>query len=363
MTGTETQDAVDTFAEHLFGLVSGALDALSIDLGRRLGLYEALADVGPATAGELAAAARIDARYAREWLEQQAAAGFLTVDDARAEPDARLFALTAGARACLVDPDDPASMGPFVDSIAALAAVLDPLTSAYRTGGGVPWGAYPDVSRIQGDTNRPALRSQLTQGWLPAVPGLVERLSAPGARVAELGCGEGWAGIAIAQAFPQVTVDAFDLFEPSLDAGRAHAAAAGVADRVRFTAADISRDLAPSGDYDLVLTFETLHDLPRPVEALAAARGLVRPGGTVLVADERVGDAFTAPAADSLDALFYAFSVLMCLPNALVESPSAATGTVIRPDTVRRYATEAGFAGVDLLPIDAGFQQFYLLHP
>jgi ubiquinone/menaquinone biosynthesis C-methylase UbiE len=363
MTGTETNDAVDTFAERLFGLVSGSLDALTIALGRRLGLYEVLDDLGPATAAELAAGARIDARYAGEWLEQQAAAGFLAVDHAEAGPGARRFGLTDGTRACLVDPDSPASMGAAIDSLASLALVLDPLTAAYRTGGGVPWGAYQDVSRIQGDFNRPGVRLQLTQEWLRDVPGLVERLSAPGARVAELGCGEGWAAIAIAQAFPEATIDGFDLFQPSLDAARAHAAAAGVGDRVRFTAADVSRDLAPSGDYDLVLTFETLHDLPRPVEALAAARGLAASGGFVLVADERVGDAFTAPATDSLDALFYAFSVLMCLPNALVETPSAATGTVMRPATVRRYAAEAGFAGVDLLPIDAGFQQFYPLHP
>jgi 2-polyprenyl-3-methyl-5-hydroxy-6-metoxy-1,4-benzoquinol methylase len=347
-------------AERLFGIGVAAFDAATIALGRRLGLYTALA-ASPGTAREVAAAAGIDARYAREWLEQQAAAGFIAVDDVDAAPDDRRFSLPEEAREILTDPESPASMGSLFDAAGLVGAVIGPLAEAYRTGEGFAYENYPDISRIQGDFNRPAFRHQLTQEWLPAVPGLVERLSAAGARVVELGCGEGWAAIAIAKAFPGATVDAYDLHAPSISAARRHASREGVADRVRFEHADVSRDLPASGDADLVIAIEMVHDVARPVEILAAARRAARPGGTVLVVDERTGESFQAPATDSMDAFFYAQSVLHCLPVGRAETPSAATGTVMRPSTLREYARSAGFAGIEVLDIEHDLFRFYRL--
>ena len=185
----------------------------------------------------------------------------------------------------------------------------------------------------------------------------------PPARVADVGCGAGWSSIALARAYPQARVDGFDLDAPSIELARRHAAAAGVADRVAFHARDAA-DPALAGAYDLVLAFETIHDMARPVEALRTMGRLAGAGGAVIVMDERVGEAFTAPG-DPTERLFYGSSILFCLPTGLAdgtpERPSAGTGTVMRPATFRRYALEAGFGGVEILPIEHDFFRFYRL--
>jgi 2-polyprenyl-3-methyl-5-hydroxy-6-metoxy-1,4-benzoquinol methylase len=204
----------------------------------------------------------------------------------------------------------------------------------------------------------------LTTEWLPAVPGLADRLAAGPVRVAEIGSGVGWAGIAIAKAWPQVEVDGFDNDEASVAAAREHAAAAGVDDRVRFDLVDVTRELpahVPAGSYDVVLAFEMIHDLARPQAALATMRRLGRPDAIHLVVDEKAAERFEAPADNPIERLFYAASVLHCLPVGLSESPSAGTGTVMRPATLREYATEAGFSSVATLPIEHDLFRFYRL--
>jgi 2-polyprenyl-3-methyl-5-hydroxy-6-metoxy-1,4-benzoquinol methylase len=209
------------------------------------------------------------------------------------------------------------------------------------------------------------------RAWLPAIPGLdahLRRTSGARPRVADIACGGGWSSIAIALAYPAVEVDGYDLDAPSIALARDNAAARGVADRVRFhvadaaDAADAAPDASPDGPYDLVLICEALHDLSDPVGALRTMRRLVAPGGTVLVVDERVAETFTAPG-DDLERLMYGFSVLCCLPNGLAEQPSAATGTVMRPDTLRRYAAAAGFDAVEILPIEHDLFRLYRLRP
>lgn len=363
-TDTTTPADLDTrigaYAEGLFGIGLAAFEAATISIGRQTGLYAALAAHGPAGAAAIAAAAGVEARYAQEWLDQQAAAGLIETDGAP-EASERTFSLSDAAQACLLDPDSLASMGPLFDFLPGLGSVLPAVVSAFRTGAGIPYAHYA-VHDAQGDFNRPAFLHLLATEWLPAIDGLVDRLAAPGARVAELGSGEGWASIAIARAFPSVTVDGFDLDDASVFAARRHAADAGVADRVRFEVADVTDPgaIASSG-YDLVCAFEMIHDLAHPVEALATMRRVAAPGATVLVVDENVGDAFVAPAENPVERLFYAASVLHCLPVGRAEEGSEATGTVMRPSTFRRYAERAGFAAVDILPIEHDLFRFYRL--
>ena len=238
-------------------------------------------------------------------------------------------------------------MGPLIDLIPAVVRVFPgALVDAFRTGGGIPYADYA-LHDAQGDFNRPAFLNLLASEWLPSIPGLSDRLAAGQARVAEIGCGEGWAAIGLAKAWPQVEVDGFDNDEASIAAARKHAAEAGVGDRVRFEVVDVTRDL-PEGvqtaGYDLVMAFEMVHDLARPVEALATMRRLAKPDAVVLVADEKVAFAFEAPSDDPVERLLYAASVLHCLPVGRAESPSAATGTVMRPATLTAYAEAAGFS-------------------
>src|SRR5918995_4005334 len=200
----------------------------------------------------------------------------------------------------------------------------------------------------------------LTSEWLPAVQDVHERLLAdPPARVADVACGAGWSSIAIARAYPKVTVDGYDLDEASVELARGNLAGTGVEDRVSFQHRDAG-DPELAGSYQLVTVFEALHDMSQPVEVLRALRGLAAEDGAVVVMDERVADAFTAPG-DEIERLMYTYSVLCCLPVGLADSPSAGTGTVMRADTVRRYAFEAGFADVEVLPIEHDFFRLYRL--
>ena len=156
-----------------------------------------------------------------------------------------------------------------------------------------------------------------------------------GGKVAGIGCGDGWSSIGIARAYAAVTVDGYDV-DDSISAARDHAASYGLGERVRFTRVDAA-SVPTAGDYDLVAAFECIHDLPDPVSVLRAARRMVRPGGTVLVMDERVPDSFTGTG-DPVEQLMYGLSMLICLADGLSNPHSVGTGTVMRQDTLRAYA-------------------------
>jgi 2-polyprenyl-3-methyl-5-hydroxy-6-metoxy-1,4-benzoquinol methylase len=355
---TERRDAL---AGRLFEAALGAFDVLTVHLGLDLGLYEVLRRDGPATPTDLAARAGIDARYAREWLEQQAVTGILDVDDPSAPEGSRRYSLPAGHAEALLDPESPAASQSMLRFVVSGARMLPALGDAYRTGAGVPGDEYTGEVLGQELANRPIFRHVLAQEWLPAIPDVHARLTA-GARVADVACGAGWLAIYLAQAFPQISVDGLDIDPTSIERARANAAAAGIGeDRVRFHLVDAA---APEldGQFDLVTIFEAVHDLSRPIEVLEAARRLLAPGGTVLVADENVAESFMAPGSE-IERAMYAYSVLFCLPESRADLPSVATGTVMRPATLARYAREAGFARSAVLPIEHEVFRLYRLDP
>ncbi len=356
--------AAEALAGRIFEGSIATMEMAAIHLGERLGLYRALRDDGPATSAELAARAGTDERYTREWLEQQAVCGILTVEDPAAGARDRRFALPAGHAEALLDTDRLTCLGPLARLAVGCLAPIDQLVAAYRTGAGVPYEDYgADTREGIADMNRPLFLNQLGPEWIPALPDVHARLSAdPPARVADIACGCAWSSIALARAYPRARVDGYDLDEASVAAGRANVAAEGLADRVSVACRDAA-DPGLEGAYDLVTIFEAVHDMGRPVEALRTARRLLGPGGCVLVADELVAEHFVAPG-DDTERLMYGFSVLHCLPvgRANVQN-SAATGTVMRPGTLTEYAREAGFAGVDVLPIEHEFWRFYRLNP
>jgi 2-polyprenyl-3-methyl-5-hydroxy-6-metoxy-1,4-benzoquinol methylase len=339
----------EEFTERVFGSILGSLEIASIYLGDRLGLYGALADKG-ATTGELADRAGVAERYAREWCEQQAAIGYLEVDDVNAEPHARRYSLPPEHAAVLTDRDSMAYLTGFARAITASFGVMPQILDAYRTGGGVGWALFgSDMMHGQGDTNRPLFLSELGTGWIPQIPGVAEALRA-GGRVADIGCGTGWSSFAIALAYPEATVDGFDIDEASVDQARRNAAEMGVSDRVTFHDRDAA-EAEPAGGFDLALAFECIHDMPQPTKVLDAMRRAVSGRGTAVVVDERVEETFTAPAGP-IDQLMYGASLLICLPDGMSTPGSVGTGTVMRPATLRRYAQEAGFSDVEILPIE-----------
>jgi 2-polyprenyl-3-methyl-5-hydroxy-6-metoxy-1,4-benzoquinol methylase len=186
---------------------------------------------------------------------------------------------------------------------------------------------------------------------------VVTRLEAGGARVADVGCGQGWSTIAVARAYPAAEVVGIDADEPSIADARRHAAEAGAS--ATFATGDAA-GLAAHGRFDLVLVLEALHDLAHPVEFLSAARAALAPGGVALVVDEKVADRFTAPG-DATERMMYGWSVLHCLPTQLVEADSAALGTVMRAADVRRLAAAAGFRSLDVLEVEDELFRLYRL--
>jgi len=353
----------DALAARLFGSLVATMDLAAIYLGDRLGLYRALADGGPMTSGDLAARTGLVERYVREWLEHGAVSDLLTVEDATAAADVRRYALPAGHDAVLVDELDLAYLAPIIRQTIVALRGLPELAAVFQRGGGVPWSWYgADIRDGQGAANRPSYHHLLGSTWLPSVPDVHARLSAePPARVADLACGEGWSTIALARAYPKAHVDGIDLDEPAIAQARRNLAATEVGDRVTFHARDAA-DPALQGAFDLVTIFEAVHDMAQPIAVLRAARGLLAPGGSMIVMDERVAETFGAPG-DEVERLMYGFSLLVCLTNGMADPPSAETGAVMRPATLRGYAQAAGFDNFEILPIEHDTWRFYRLDP
>jgi SAM-dependent methyltransferase len=357
LAGPSDTAATDAFVERLFGSILGALDLQAVYLGDHLGYYRALA-ADPLTSTELATRTGTAERYAREWLEQQAVTGILVTDDRVVDALARRYELPASHVGPLTDALDPSHFAPFVQFVVGCLKQTELMANAFRTGGGVSWTEHgPDAREGQAAANRPLFLGPLGREYLPAIPDVDAALRA-GGRAADVGCGLGWSSIGIALAYPDATVDGYDVDLPSIEAARRNAREAGVDDRVRFHTADAAA--VEAGAYDAVFAFECIHDLPDPVGVLAAMRKLAGGSGAVVVMDERVAETFTAPG-DDVERLMYGYSLLCCLADGMAHGSSVATGTVMRPSTLRRYAVEAGFADVEILDIENGFFRFYRL--
>jgi SAM-dependent methyltransferase len=353
-------DATEALAERLFLATIHFLEIASIHVGRKLVYYAELATSGPATAAELARRTRTATRYAQEWLEQQTTAGFLESDDPEADPAARTYHLPEAHRPVFVDAEHLNLVAPLATLAVAVLRPLDALIQAYRSGSGVPFEAYgEDLVEGIGAINRPQFVNEMA-GWLSSVSDVDARLRRqPPARVADVGCGTAWSSIAIARAYPDITVDALHIHEASIAVAQRNVSEAGLSERVRPAVHDASTPKLP-GRYDLVTIFEAIHDMNHPIEALRAARTSLTEMGCVIVADEKVAERFT-PNGDELERFNYGWSVLHCLAVGLLDAHSAGTGTVLRTDTLRRYAADAGFTRVDVLPINNPFWRFYRL--
>jgi 2-polyprenyl-3-methyl-5-hydroxy-6-metoxy-1,4-benzoquinol methylase len=360
--GTQTHEGppatppAEPLTDRLFKAALGAFDLAGVYLGDRLGLYRALAALGPLTAQELAAHAAMDVRYAREWLEQQAVTGILHAT-AEGDADDRRYQLPSHHRSALIEPEHLDSIAPLARMVAGAMGRLPDLVEAYRTGAGVGWERYgADMREGQAMFNRPAFANLLGQSWLPSIEDVDARLKTPGAVVLDVGCGEGWSTIAIARAYRDATVIGVDLDGPSIEAARRNADDAGVPN-VEFRHADAA---GLNTRADAAVIIEAVHDMSDPVSVLRSVRGALAEDASLIVVDERVAEEFTAPG-DDIERFMYGWSVTTCLPDGRSRSPSVATGTVMRPATLSRYAREAGFSEVEVLPIENDFFRFYRL--
>ena len=342
MTAVQSSPAAEIDQDKVMGFVMRAIDEVGATLntalvvmGDKLGYYRALADLGPATADELAERTDTDAHYSREWLAAQAAGGYVTYD-----PATRLFTLPAEHAIALTDEESPAFLPGFFQIAAGVVRDSDRVVDAARRGDGIGWHLHnTDVLVGCERFFRPGYHANLVSSWLPALDGVVDKLIS-GALVADVGCGHGASTIVMAQAFPRSRFVGSDYHDGSIATARDRADAAGVSDRVSF-------EVAPAGGYagagyDLVTTFDALHDMGDPVGAARHIRESLAPEGTWMLVEPAAADRLE----DNLNPVgrtYYGFSTLLCTPASLSQDVGLALGTQAGPARLRDVATAAGF--------------------
>ncbi|HKF38013.1 MAG TPA: class I SAM-dependent methyltransferase [Ktedonobacteraceae bacterium] len=355
-----TQHTIDQAkADAFVGKVLGDTAALAVtvlsSIGDRLGLFKNLAQLGSATSEELAERAHVNERYAREWLSAMASAGYLEYDLAT-----RRFTLPPEHVPVLAQEGGPVFLGGVQEEMVGLAGPVNQLMQAFRSGGGVPMEAY-DPSAWEGIARFTSgwFENLLLQVWLPAMPEVQAKLER-GALVADVGCGQGKALIKLAQTYPQSRYVGYDNFAPFIEVAMANAQAAGVADRVRFEHRDVSEGLPEQ--YDVITTFDVVHDAVNPRGLLRAIHNGLCPGGHYVCLEINSSDKLEENAG-LLGAFFYSCSVLYCMTTSLAHHGEG-LGTAGLPETkMRELCAEAGFSSVRRVPMENPFNILYEVTP
>jgi 2-polyprenyl-3-methyl-5-hydroxy-6-metoxy-1,4-benzoquinol methylase len=352
MTNEITPDLADVeaFAGRVTGDTSAWMVTTMAMIGDRLGLWRALADTRPVTSTELAQRTGTAERYIQEWLSSMAAYGYLTY-----EPGTERFALPA-AHAPVLATEGPVFFGGLHHALYGLTGTLGQVVEAFRHGGGVPLSSYNDdwwhgLERFTSGW----FDHLLPQVWLPAMPD-VHMLLQRGADVADIGCGRGQALIRLAQAYPAGRYVGYDIHADSIAAARASADAAGVADQVRFECHDVAAGIP--GDYDVITTFDVIHDAADPSQLLRVIRGALRPDGRYVCLDINASHRLQDNAGP-LAAYFYGVSILFCLTTSLAQGGAGLGTCGFNEHTARRMCAEAGFGTVRRVEIDNPFNILY----
>lgn len=330
---------VQEFARGLFGHYTSGLLVLMVQIGHRTGLFEALAQ-GPGTSQEIAERAGLDERYVREWLGAMVTGGI-----AEYEPASGSYTLPPEHAACLTGTSSR-NLAPGSQMLPILAARLSRVIECFRTGGGVPYADYrPDFTEAQDASWRLLYDGLLLKGFLPAVPGLPERLAA-GIRVADLGCGTGHAINVMAQAYPRSTFVGYDFAEDGIARAREEARQMGLAN-ARFEALDVTR-LPDEPRFDLLTAFDAIHDQRDPAAVLRRAAAVLAPDGVFLMVEPKAASRLEDNVGNPFAPYLYGMSVLHCMTVSLAEGGTG-LGTVWGEQTARRMLAEAGFASVDVV--------------
>jgi SAM-dependent methyltransferase len=327
------QDRLNEFLHRFVGDLGAAMAAGNVVVGDRLGLYRALAEK-PQRPQELAERTGTAPRYVEEWLRGQAAGGYVEYD-----ADSGTYSLSPEQAFALTDPDGPLyAPGAFQLALGALRAEPE-VVQAFRTGAGIGWHEH-DQDVFDGCERffRPGYIANLLPAWLPALDGVEAKLRA-GAKVADIGCGLGASTILMAGAFPRSTFTGFDYHEGSVTQARARAADAGAGQATFETA---SAQSFGGGPYDLVTSFDCLHDMGDPLGAARHVRRSLTPDGTWMIVEPAAGDTVS----DNLNPVgrvYYSFSTFLCVPNALSQEGGYSLGAQAGERPMHRLATDAGF--------------------
>jgi SAM-dependent methyltransferase len=339
MSGNPTSQKIDqakleAFLGKVVGDLGAAMSTSLAAIGDKLGLYKAMAQLGPVSSVTLAKETGTSERYVREWLINQAAGGYIDYDSSSGK-----YTLPYEHALALTNEDSPFFIAGGFQVTNAVLLAQPRIEQNFKTGKGMLWGEHhPDLFRGTERFFRASYTGYLVQNWLPALDGVVNKLQS-GATAADVGCGHGASTIIMAAAFPKSSFYGFDNHEPSIERARQAASEAGVANRATFATAK-AIDF-PDRSFDLIAFFDCLHDMGDPVGALKRARATLRADGTVMLvepmAGARVEDNF-----NPVGRVYSGASVMCCTPNALASGPIA-LGTVPPDAEIQKIALEAGF--------------------
>jgi SAM-dependent methyltransferase len=361
-------DRIRMFSFTVFSKLEGAVTAGMIHLGDRLGLYRCLADIGPSTTDELAAALRLDERWVREWAHNQAAARLIEVVVPEADPsEPERFRLTDEAVAVLVDEDHPAfGMGMFHRLPQTLGA-LERLPEAFRTGRGFDYDSHGPEGAVGIERSfEPWCSANLIDTVMPALersaPGLHRRLSAGGS-IIDVGCGSGGAILALAAAYGASTCTGFDISGFALERAAERLAERSLSNVSFFDPR--SRSIPGDGSVDLAITFDCLHDMTRPDAVARDLRAALGDDGVWLIAEIKALDTFAENVErNPMASLMYGISVLTCMASALSEPDGAGLGTMGLPESrLRALVADAGFTRFERLDVEHAVNAFYVVRP
>jgi SAM-dependent methyltransferase len=326
---TALQNLVGKMVGDLGAVVSGAL----VVLGDRLGLYRALAEVGPADSAKLAKRTGLDERYVREWLANQAASGYVNY-----EPTSGGFSMSAEQKAVFADPESPVAMTGGFYAAASVYHDEPKVAEAFRTGGGIAWQDHHNCLFCGTEKFfRPGYAANLVQNWIPALDGIHAKLEA-GAQVADIGCGHGASTIIMAKAFPKSKFTGFDVHPGSIERARQCAREAGLTN-VKFATATAK---AFPGRYDFITTFDALHDMGDPVGAAAHVRESMAADGAWMIVEPMAGNCLEENL-NPVGRVFYGFSTMVCTPTSRSQEIGLALGAQAGEHRLRQVMEEAGF--------------------
>ena len=332
---TVDPDKLMAFVFRAVEEVGAALNCALVVMGDRLGYYRSLAEHGASTPAELAQRTNTDQHYAREWLNAQAAGSIVTYD-----AETGHYSLPPEHAVALTDETSPAFVGGLFQIAHGTASDAGRIIAAARSGEGVGWGDHnTDVHVGCERFFRPTYLAHLVDDWLPSLDGVVDKLNS-GARVADLGCGHGASTILMGEAFPGSTFMGTDSHRPSIETARQRAADSAAASSVTFEAADANA--FSGGPFDLVTTFDCLHDMGDPVGTARHVREVIAEDGTWMIVEPAAGDHVE----DNLNPIgraYYGFSTLLCTPSSLAQPVGMTLGTQAGPARIRDVVTEAGF--------------------
>jgi 2-polyprenyl-3-methyl-5-hydroxy-6-metoxy-1,4-benzoquinol methylase len=344
MTTTQQldQQKAEEFAGKVLGILNGACLAFMTGIGHQTGLFETMAKLPPSTSEEVARAAGLNERYVREWLGAMVTGRIINYD-----PATRTYSFPPEHAASLTQAAGPNNMGPFFQYFALMGIIEPRVIDCFRNGGGVSYQYYSRFQELQAEETARIFDASLVNGILPLVPGLTQRLEA-GIRVADIGCGSGHAINLMAKAFPKSSFVGYDISEEGVGAGRAEARRLGLSN-ARFEVKDTTT-LNVSSQFDLITTFDVIHDLAQPSRVLKNIAKALKPDGVFLMQDVAASSYVHENIDHPLGPTLYTFSTMHCMTVSLAQGGEG-LGTVWGTQKAQQMLADAGFTQVEVKQI------------